>query len=145
MSSWLIRVDGLEFNSDDLLIEDVGAIEKASGESWYIANPLVSIAVGRAFLAAAMLRSGRTPDVVEKYLTTMRLGELRQGVHVRPRRRTGRGGRRSGPFGPAPQDYYPQFLTWGARAHNWPPNVTRNQRLGDVVLILRQMARDERR
>ena len=84
MSSWVIRVDGLEFSSDDFLIEDVGSIEKASGESWYIANPLVSVAVGRAFLAAAMLRSGRTPDVVEKHLTTMRLGELRRAFTFVP-------------------------------------------------------------
>jgi hypothetical protein len=84
MSSWLIKVDGIEFNSDDFLIEDVGAIEKASGDSWYICNPLVSVAVGRAFLAAALLRSGRTPDVVEKYLTTMRLGELRKAFTFQP-------------------------------------------------------------
>lgn len=77
MSSWLIRVDGIEFNSDDLLIEDVGAIEKASGTSWYICNPLVEVPVARAFLAAALLRTGRTPDVVEKVLTTMTLKQLR--------------------------------------------------------------------
>lgn len=78
MSSWLIKVDGLEFSSDDFLIADVGEIEKASGDSWYIANPLVSTAVARAFLAAAMIRSGRTAEVVEKYLTGMRLAELKR-------------------------------------------------------------------
>ena len=68
MSSWLIKVDGIQFSSDDFLIEDVGSIEKASGTSWYIANPLVEVPVARAFLAAAMLRSGRPSDVVEKTL-----------------------------------------------------------------------------
>lgn len=77
MSHWLIRVDGLEFNSDDLLIEDVGAIEKASGTSWYICNPLTEVPVARAFLAAAMLRSGRPADVVEKTLTTLKLRDLK--------------------------------------------------------------------
>ena len=84
MSSWIIRVDGIEFPSDDFLIEDVGAIEKASGTSWYIANPLVEVAVARAFLAAAMLRSGRPPEVVEKALTTLTLAQLKRAFTFVP-------------------------------------------------------------
>lgn len=108
MSSWLIKVDGIEFNSDDFLIEDVGAIEKASGESWYICNPLVSVAVGRAFLAAALLRSGRTPDVVEKYLTTtMRLGELRKAFTFLPDDEPGGEAEEVDPSGPPPSPTTP--------------------------------------
>ena len=84
MSSWLIRVDGLEFASDDFLIEDVGSIEKASDVSWYIANPLTDVAVARAFLAAAMLRSGRSADVVEKVLTDLKLSALRRAFTFVP-------------------------------------------------------------
>jgi hypothetical protein len=121
MSSWLIRVDGLEFNSDDLLIEDVGAIEKASGESWYIANPLVSIAVGRAFLAAAMLRSGRTPDVVEKYLTSMKLGELRRAFTFVPDDEPGGEVEEVDPSGPPPRTTTPSSSPGGPGPTTGPP------------------------
>jgi hypothetical protein len=107
MSSWLIRVDGLEFNSDDLLIEDVGAIEKASGTSWYICNPLVEVPVARAFLAAAMLRSGRTPDVVEKHLTTMRLAELRTAFTFVPDDEDGGEAEEPDPSDPPPSPTIP--------------------------------------
>lgn len=76
--SWLIRHQGMEFSSDDFLIEDLGAVEKATGESWAIANPLRNVAVAKAFLAAAMLRTGRPEAEVESALTLVKLRQLKK-------------------------------------------------------------------
>ena len=76
--SWVIRIPGgTSVNSDDFTIEDLGEIEKATGESWAIANPLRSVAVAKGFLAAAMLRAGKSPAEVETALTLVRLKQLK--------------------------------------------------------------------
>jgi len=121
MSSWLIRVDGLEFNSDDLLIEDVGAIEKASGTSWYICNPLVEVPVARAFLAAALLRSGRTPDVVEKVLSTLTLKQLAHAFTYVPDDETGGEAEEVDPSDPPPAPTTPSSSPGGPDPTTGPP------------------------
>lgn len=105
--SWLIKVDGVEFPSDDFLISDVGDIEKASGTSWYICNPLVEIPVARAFLAAALIRSGRTPDVVEKVLATMTLKQLAGAFTYLPDDETGGEAEEVDPSDPPPSPTTP--------------------------------------
>ena len=54
--SWLITVDGVKFNSDDMTVEELGEVEKISGVPWSIANPLREVTVAKAFVAVALLR-----------------------------------------------------------------------------------------
>lgn len=76
--SWNIRIPGGQVvSSDDFLIEDLGSIEKATGESWAVLNPMRSSAVAKAFLAVAMLRSGRTEAEVETALQLVTLKKLK--------------------------------------------------------------------
>lgn len=58
--SWTIRFRGIEMSSDDFTIEDLGNIERSTDTPWSIANPLAKIDVARAFLAVALIRSGKT-------------------------------------------------------------------------------------
>jgi hypothetical protein len=75
--SWLIKYHGMEFNSDDFLIEDLGEIEKATGEPWSISNPYRTVAVARAFLAMAMIRTGRPTAEVEATMNLITLRSLK--------------------------------------------------------------------
>jgi hypothetical protein len=75
--SWLIRHNGVQFSSDDFTIEDLGEIEKATGTAWSIANPIREIKQARAFLATAMLRSGRSEAEVEAMLNQITLRSLK--------------------------------------------------------------------
>ena len=122
MSSWIIKVDGIEFPSDDFLIEDVGAIEKASGTSWYICNPLVSVAVARAFLAAAMLRSGRSSDVVEKALTTLTLAQLKRAFTFVPDDEAGGEAEEVDPSDPPPSPTTPSSSPSDSGTGGPPPS-----------------------
>lgn len=74
--SWLIKHAGVEFNSDDFLIDDLAEIERATGVSWLVANPWRDVKVARAFLAAAMLRCGRGEEEVEAALNLLTLKQL---------------------------------------------------------------------
>ena len=74
---WIIRVGDEKVESDDFLIEDLEAIEKAGGSPWSIANPLRDIKVARAFLAVAMLRQGKTDRETEAELKKMTLKTLK--------------------------------------------------------------------
>lgn len=76
--TWIIKFDGVEMSSDDLLIDDLAEIEKATGTPWSIANPLREMKVGRAFLAAALLRSGKTDDDVAELLGKATMRDLKR-------------------------------------------------------------------
>lgn len=82
--SWLIRHNGVEFSSDDFLIEDLQTIEESTGTPWSIANPVREIKVARAFLAVAMLRSGRSEAEVEAMLANITLKALRAAFELVP-------------------------------------------------------------
>lgn len=76
--TWNIRHNGMSFSSDDFLIEDLAEIESATGVPWSVANPLREIKVAKAFLAAAMLRSGRSDVEVETALKMLTLKHLKK-------------------------------------------------------------------
>jgi len=81
---WLIKHNGVVFDSDDFTIADLGEIEKATDVPWSIANPLREIKVARAFLAVALLRSGRTDKEVEKALALITLKALKRSFELVP-------------------------------------------------------------
>ena len=82
--SWLIRWDDVEMSSDDMLIEDLENVEKSTGSPWSVANPLRDIKVARAFLAVAMLRSGKTEEQVADALGKITLATLKTAFDWKP-------------------------------------------------------------
>jgi hypothetical protein len=100
---WLIRWDGAEFASDDMTIEDLGEIERATGEPWSTANPLRTVKVARAFLVTALLRSGRSEQEVADTLTHATLKDLKGAFDYRPDDNT-----EAPPEGRAPLDHRPK-------------------------------------
>jgi len=82
--TWKIKWDGEEFSSDDMTIEDLGSIEKATGEPWSTANPLRTVRVAKAFLAVALLNGGRTDDQVAQVLSTVTLKTLKNVFTYEP-------------------------------------------------------------
>jgi len=80
---WVIKWNDSETTSDDFLVEDLEAIEKATQTPWSIANPLKSISVARAFLAVAMVRAGSTDKEAEAELKKITLKTLKTTFEYR--------------------------------------------------------------
>lgn len=81
---WLIRVDGFEMESDDFTIEELGEIERVSGDPWSVVNPLRSAKAARAFVAIALLRSGLAKDQVADRLAALNLRDLKTAFDYKP-------------------------------------------------------------
>jgi hypothetical protein len=81
---WQIALDGVEVSSDDFLIEDLEAAEKASGEPWAVQNPLRSVKVARAWLAIAMARSGSTDAEIAERLGVLTLKTIKNVFSLIP-------------------------------------------------------------
>lgn len=82
--TWVIKHNGMEFSSDDFLIDDLAEIEKVTETPWSVSNPLRSIPTARAFLAAAMLRSGKSHAEVEITLKHITLKSLKRSFEFVP-------------------------------------------------------------
>jgi len=65
--TWIMRVPGGEVSSDDFTLDELELVEKQTGTPWSISNPLRSVAVARAFLKVAVVKSGGSPQDVDKY------------------------------------------------------------------------------
>jgi len=74
----------MDFSSDDFLLDDMEEIEKATGVPWSIANPLREARVARAFLAAALERSGRSEQEIVTTLRMLTLKKLRVAFEYLP-------------------------------------------------------------
>jgi hypothetical protein len=76
--SWLIKFGGVELDSDDFTIEELGEVEKVSGVPWSLANPLREISVAKAFLAVVLLRTGTSERDLMKELEALTLGKIKR-------------------------------------------------------------------
>jgi hypothetical protein len=56
--AWKVRVGDKWENTDDLTLDEVEAVESASGVSWGFMNPLRSSQTAKALLAAFLVRDG---------------------------------------------------------------------------------------
>jgi ribosomal protein S18 acetylase RimI-like enzyme len=81
---WLIHVNGETLESDDFLVSDLEAIEKATGIPWSIANPVKNISVAKAFLAVALKRQGRSDRDVATELGVLTLRSLKTTFDYKP-------------------------------------------------------------
>lgn len=69
--AWFTRVGVTWRTSDDLTLDELEAIEKASGVGWAYINPLVSSDTARALLAAWLVRDGGTDEEVKATVAAM--------------------------------------------------------------------------
>lgn len=60
--SWLLRLDGLEVSTDDLLLEDCELAEKVCGIPYSLLNPLASAKEAKALLTVLLVRHGVPED-----------------------------------------------------------------------------------
>ena len=66
--AWLIRVDDeTAVDSDDFTLSDLIEIEKESEVPWSTSNPLREVRVAKAFIRAALRKSGRNPREVDEW------------------------------------------------------------------------------
>jgi hypothetical protein len=56
--AWKVRVGDTWQNTDDLTLDEVEAVEVASGVGWGLLNPLRSAPAAKALLAAFLVRDG---------------------------------------------------------------------------------------
>ena len=80
--AWMIKYQGQTLDSDDFTIEELGEVERASGEPWSVVNPLRSVKVARAFLAVLMLRT-MDKDEVPSALKALTLKKMRTAFEYR--------------------------------------------------------------
>lgn len=69
-----ITVDGQEFRTDDLTLDEAVAVEKATGTSWLYLNPLRSGEQCRAMMVAFLSRS-RPPAAAEAFVGALGIRE----------------------------------------------------------------------
>jgi hypothetical protein len=81
--AWMIRFGGVELDSDDMTIEELGEVEKVSGVPWSIANPMREIAVAKGFIAVMLLRSGKSEAEVVEALKALTLRDLKAAFEYR--------------------------------------------------------------
>jgi len=75
--AWLIRIDGHEVNSDDMLLDDLAYVEKATGTYWSIANPWKAVEVAKAFVRVALVRSGIPEDDADERVRSLTLRDIK--------------------------------------------------------------------
>lgn len=59
--AWKVRVGDTWRNTDDLTLDEIEAVEAASGVSWGLLNPLRSAPAAKALIAAFLIADG-VPD-----------------------------------------------------------------------------------
>lgn len=60
--AWETRVDGKWHSSDDLTLDELDVVEKASGIGWGFLNPIRNAATARTLLALWYVKEGRTDE-----------------------------------------------------------------------------------
>lgn len=75
--AWEISLGGRSYNTDELTLGEIDAIEQISGESWSTVNPWTSIRAAKAFLAVLWIREGRDPNATRDYLDRLTLADIR--------------------------------------------------------------------
>jgi len=76
---FVFTVDGQKVRSDDLTLDEIVAVEGATGVGWYQLNPIESAAQCRAFLVQIHART-RTREEAEKLVGGMTAREAAAGI-----------------------------------------------------------------
>ena len=105
--AWTIKYGGQTLDSDDFTIEELGEVERASGEPWSIINPLRSVKVARAFIAVLMLRT-MDKDEVPSALKALTLKKMRLAFEYRPDEDEDAVGAAQGPLDSSPEGTIPE-------------------------------------
>jgi hypothetical protein len=74
---WIVTFDGVQLDADDMTVEELGEVERISGVPWSIANPLREVKVAKAYIAVALLRTGRDKSEVASRLAALRQRDLK--------------------------------------------------------------------
>lgn len=73
---WTIAVDGQVFREYDLTIDDIEAMEEATGLTWRTLNPLRSAAVAKQMAVTLLVRRGSDEVTAKKLIGEMRGGDF---------------------------------------------------------------------
>lgn len=86
--TWLITWDGKQYESDDFLLDDLDAIEKATGEPWSVSNPLRHAKTAKEFLRVVLRVAGEPDDRIDG----LTLRDIKAAFDYRPDAPLGGGG-----------------------------------------------------
>lgn len=75
--AWKIRLDEVEFSSDDLTLEELEAVEETSGEPWSMLNPVRSVKSAKALLAVALMRAGVPDEEIGQRLGALTVKDIK--------------------------------------------------------------------
>lgn len=90
--SWLIKIRGSEVSSDDFTLEELEAVEKASGTPWSVLNAYREIRVAKAMLAVVLVRLGVPDTLMVKELSALTLRDIKSAFVWVPDEDDGGGG-----------------------------------------------------
>lgn len=76
-----IKLDGREYNTDDLTLDECIALEKELDRSWVAIVPLRSATDCRAVMRAFLLRD-RSPEEADAFLSKLSAGKALRSVNV---------------------------------------------------------------
>lgn len=74
---WLIKIDGHEVSSDDLTLDDLDALEKATGTPWSALNPWRHATHAREFIRRALVLSGVPQEDADARADNLRLSDIK--------------------------------------------------------------------
>src|SRR4051812_19673961 len=73
---WLVRFEGEVLNTEDLTLDELGAIEEATGVPWITINPVTSIPVAKALLAMCLIKGGVSDEVAREKVGQYRIKDI---------------------------------------------------------------------
>ena len=80
---WLVKFQGEELNTEDLTLDELEAVQKATASAtgditpWILLNPVEDMAVAKAFLALSLVKSGLEDDVARSKVGALTLREIK--------------------------------------------------------------------
>jgi hypothetical protein len=74
--SWMLRLDGLELSTDDLLLEDCELAERVCGIPWTLLNPLATAKEAKALLVVLLVRHGVAEDAAQERASKVPMKKL---------------------------------------------------------------------
>lgn len=81
--AWITQVGDFELDSDDLTLEELDQVEKATGVAWSLLNPWRDVNVAKEFIRIAYVRSGLEPAHAEAKANTLRGRDIRSAFDFR--------------------------------------------------------------
>lgn len=75
--SWEITYQGNHLNSDDFTLDELEAVEKASGVPWSILNAYREVRVAKALLAVLLVRLGQSDAQMTDTLTKLTMRDIK--------------------------------------------------------------------